>query len=179
MHCRLGHAVGGASADVGEAGHAAHVDDARRGVFGQQRIGIAGKLERREQVDLEDLAPLVLGVVDDCATTVAAGVVDQDVEAFAAILDPVEDFASLLLVGDIGDQCMHFAIRDFVGEFVAGALQRRGVARDDQDFSAEAEKFARNCAADAGTATGDQRQLPVESPAIGVHARCLIRFGVA
>ena len=100
-------------------------------------------------------------------------------QAFAAILDPVEDFAALLVVDHVGDQRVHLAVGDFVGEFVARSFQCGRVARDDQHFGAEAEQFARDRASDAGTAAGHQRQLSVQPPAIGIHVRCLPRFGVA
>src|SRR3546814_5314161 len=82
LHRGLGHAVGRAAAHVGLAGNAADVDHARYRVLRQQRIGVAREFEGAEQVDLEDLAPLVLGVLGAGSGEVAAGIVDQDVEAF-------------------------------------------------------------------------------------------------
>src|SRR3546814_4521138 len=79
-------------------------DLARYRVPGQQRIGVAREFEGAEQVDLEDLAPLVLGVLGAGSGEVAAGIVDQDVEAFVLVFDPVEQFAALFVVGDVGDQ---------------------------------------------------------------------------
>src|SRR3546814_1728068 len=64
-------------------------DLARYRVPGQQRIGVAREFEGAEQVDLEDLAPLVLGVLAAGSGEVAAGIVDQDVEAFVLVFDQI------------------------------------------------------------------------------------------
>src|SRR3546814_596996 len=132
VHRGLGHAVGRAAAHVGLAGNAADVDHARYSVPGQQRIGVAREFEGAEQVDLEDLAPLVLGVLGAGSGEVAAGIVDQDVEAFVLVFDPVEQFAALFVVGDVGDQGADVAVGEFFGQFVASAFEAVAVARGDQ-----------------------------------------------
>src|SRR5690606_26189255 len=111
----------------------------------------------------------VLGVLGGGATEVAAGVVDQDVEAFVLVLDPVEQFAALFVVGDVGDEGADVAAGDFLGQFVARGFQRAAAARGDQHAATETEQFARDRAADAGAAAGHQRELSIQSPAVRVH----------
>ena len=135
----------------------------------QQRMRVARQFEGAEHVDLEDLAPLVLGVVVGGAGEVAAGVVDQDVEALALVLDPVEHLAPLFVVGDVADEGADVAVGKFLGQFVARGFQRVAVAGDDEHGGAEAEQFARDRAADAGAAAGHQRELAIEAPAVRVH----------
>src|SRR3546814_16042851 len=152
-------------------------DHARYRVLRQQRIGVAREFEGAEQVDLEDLAPLVLGVLGAGSGEVAAGIVDQDVEAFVLVFDPVEQLAALFVVGDVGDQGADVAVGEFFGQFVASAFEAVAVARGNQHAGAEAEQLARDRQADAGAAAGYKRQLSVQSPAVRVH--CGLPFRVA
>ena len=80
---------------------------------------IARQLERREQVGLEDAAPLVLGVVNRSLAQIAAGVVDQQVQAVGVVLDLVQDLAPVLVVGHIGGQRQDAALGIGIGQFVA------------------------------------------------------------
>ena len=135
---------------------------------------IARQFEGGEQVDLEDLPPLVLGVFGRGPGEVAAGIVDQDVQAVALVFHPVEQFAPLFVLGDVGDEDLHVALREVLRQFRARGLEPGGVARGQQHVGAESQQLARDRAADAGAAAGHQRQLSVEPPAPGVHAASFV-----
>src|SRR5690606_16112899 len=134
------------------------------------RVRVAREFEGAEQVDLEDLPPFVFGVVDRGPGQVAAGVVDQDVQAFALVLHPVEQLAALLVVGDVGDQRAQVAVRVLLEQVFARDFKRIAVARGDQHARAEAQQLGGDRAADAGAAARDQGELSVEAPARPVHA---------
>ena len=91
-------------------------------------------------------------------------------QAFAEVLDPVEQLAALLVVGDVGDEGLDVALGEVLEQFGARRFERGGVARGQQHVGAEAEQLARDRAADAGAAAGDQRQLSVQAPTLRVHA---------
>ncbi|MNV45070.1 hypothetical protein D3C71_1368550 [compost metagenome] len=158
---------------MGQAGHAADVDDRRGRVPRQQRVRIARQFERRKQVGLEDPAPLVFGVFGGRLADVAAGIVDQDVQAIAVVFHPVQDFAAVLVIGDVGSQAMDLTIRVGISQFIAGHLQRIRIAADDQQVRTEAQQFARDRQADAGTRTGDQCGLSIQSPTLRAHVLLL------
>ena len=141
-------------------------------MFREQRIRAAAELEGGEQVGFEDAAPLVFAVVQHRAGDVAAGVVDQQVQA-ALVGRPVEDLGALFLVGDVGRQCQHrvFGAGEFIFQFGARLLQRVGVARDHQHLRAQAQQLAADGQADAGTGAGHQCALSVQGPAVRWHAR--------
>ncbi len=136
----------------------------------QQRVQVARQFERGEHVGLEDAAPFVLAVVGGRPADIVAGVVDQDVQPLAEVLDPVEQFAPLLLIGDIGGEHLHLALGKVLLQLRARGVQAGRVARGQQHVGAEAEQFAGDGAADAGAAAGDQRQVSVQPPASWVHA---------
>src|SRR3546814_8372585 len=94
---------------------------------------------------------------------VAAGIVDQDVEAFVLVFDPVEQFAALLVVGDVGDQGADVAVGKFFGQFVARAFEAVAVARGNQHAGAEAEQLARDRQADAGAARSEEHTSELQS----------------
>jgi hypothetical protein len=73
-------------------------------------MGIARQLEGGEQVGLEDAAPLILGVVVGRLGDVAAGVVDQQVQAIGVVLDPVQDRLPVLVIGDVGGQAVDLPV---------------------------------------------------------------------
>src|SRR3546814_18562066 len=98
----------------------ADVDHARYRVLRQQRIGVAREFEGAEQVELEDPAPLVLGVLGAGSGEVAAGIVAQDVEALVLVFDPVEQLAALFVVADQGNQGAQVAVGAVFGQFDAG-----------------------------------------------------------
>src|SRR3546814_11121547 len=108
---------------------------------------------------------------------VAAGIVDQDVEAFVLVFDPVEQFAALLVVGDVGDQGADVAVGKFFGQFVARAFEAVALARGNQHAGADAEPLARDRQADAAAAAGPPRQLTVQSPAVRIHSGPPLRVG--
>ena len=138
----------------------------------QQRIGAATQLEGGEEIRFEDAAPLVLAVVQRRTGQVAAGVVDQDVQA-TVVGRPIEDLVALFLVGDVGGERHRRVLRagEFVLEVGACLLQQGAVARHHQHLRAEAQQFAADREADPGAGTGHQRALSVQSPAGRCHAR--------
>src|SRR3546814_10387763 len=101
---------------------------------------------------------------------VAAGIVDQDVEAFVLVFDPVEQLAALFVVGDVGDQGADVAVGEFFGQFVASAFEAVAVARGNQHAGADGEQLARNRTADAGAAAGYNPHLSVLLPPVRVHS---------
>ena len=111
-------------------------------MFRQQRVRVTRQFEGGEQVDLENAAPLFLGVIHRGLGQVAAGVVDQQVEAVGMVFHPVEDLAAVFVVGDIGGHGMDATIGEFVQQFVAHHFQCVRVARDQHHVGAKAEQFA-------------------------------------
>jgi len=138
-----------------------------------QRVCVARQFERREQIRLEDPAPLVFGVFGGRLADVAAGVVYKNVQAIAVVFHPVQDFASVLVIGDVGGQAMDFAVRVGIGQLVARHLQRIRIAADDQQVRPEAQQFARDRQADAGAGAGDQCGLSIQSPTLRAHVLLL------
>jgi hypothetical protein len=135
-------------------------------VLRQQRMGVAAQFERREDVGFERRAPFVIGVVHRGFHHVAPGVVDEQVQAVAEILHPVEDFLALLCIAHVRGEGAHAAAVEFVFEFVAALLQQIGITCHQQHVGAEAKQFARRGEADAGTRTGNQRHLSIQPPAL-------------
>lgn len=135
----------------------------------QQRMRVARQLEGAEQVDLEDLAPLVLGVIVGGAGQVGTGVVDQDIQALTLVFHPIQHLAALFVVGDVADEGADIALGEFLGQFVARRLQRIAIAGHDQHRCAEPKQFPGDGPPDPGTAAGDQRKLPVQPPAMRIH----------
>ena len=132
---------------------------------------VARQLQRTEGVDLEDVAPFLLAVIGRRAGQVAARVVDEDVQAIAEILHPVEHGATILRIGDIGGEGMRLAVGHFDLQLLAHGLERRFIARHHQHRRAETHQFGGDGAADACAGAGHQCQLSVQSPALRVHGR--------
>ena len=143
-------------------------------MLAEQREGETAQFEGREQVGLEDVAPFLVGVVHGRLAGIGAGVVDQDLKSGAQVLDPVEDLAALLGVGDVGGERAHIRVRELLLEFIDGDIQRVLVARDDHHVGAQLQQLGGDRPADAGTRARDQRHLPVQTPAVRAHGHLLV-----
>jgi hypothetical protein len=125
----------------------------------------------REQVVLEQRAPLGFVVVERGARLVATGVVDQQMQFIAEVVQPVEQFGALLGIGDVGGEGDQLGLREIVLQFEPRGLQCSAVAGDHAQRGAEAEQLAADGQADAGAGTGDQGGVGVEAPASVAHSR--------
>ena len=100
-----------------------------------------------------------LGVMSSAGREIlAAGVVDEDVDAAVALERAVDERVDLVLLADVADDALDAAGR---GER-RRLLQRLDPAPADDDRRAEARELERGRAADARAAAADDRDLPVE-----------------
>ncbi|SON87328.1 hypothetical protein XAP6984_800056 [Xanthomonas phaseoli pv. phaseoli] len=169
MQRRLGHAVRRAAAQMGDTRDAADVDDCRSSMLRQQWMRITRQFERRKHVGFENAAPFVLGVVDRGAGDVAAGVVDQQMQAIGMVFHPVQNGAALFIVGHIGGQPVQFALGKLVGKLIARLRQGIGIARHHQQVGAEAKQFARDGKTNPGAGASDEGSLSIQPPTVRCH----------
>ncbi len=126
---------------------------AGRGFF-QMRDGEPGDVEHRGQIDRDHLVPVVGRIVGDRQRQAGdAGIVDQHIEA-AERGDRVGhhalDLGALAHVAGLGGEA---------GDLFRQRIERSGVDVADEDFRAGGGKGAREFAADAGGAGGDEDAL--------------------
>jgi hypothetical protein len=121
--------------------------------------GDARAEERRHQVQVEDLAPLVHAEFQRRLPHRGAGVVDQHVDAAEVGRDALERALDLLLVGDVADHAQRLGL---------GA----GVEVQHRDLRARLEEQFHRRRADTAAAAGDDGDLAVQfedlhAPSIG------------
>lgn len=85
------------------------------------------------------------------------------------VFHPIQDGAALFIVGDIGGQPMQLALGKLVGKLIARLRQGIGIACHHQQVGTEAEQFARDGQADAGTGAGDEGGLSIQPPTVRCH----------
>src|SRR5205823_8545524 len=118
-----------------------------------------GQVERRLEVEVDDLVPAVGGELFQGGTPVGAGVVDQDVDALFETADLRGQPQALLLAGQVGGHRDHGAV---LGELGGRGVARLGLARADVDRGAGLEQAARHHHGDPAGGAGDDANLAAE-----------------
>src|SRR5690606_39683203 len=110
------------------------VDDVGGSGFAQQREQQAGQVVAREVVDGEShFYPVgALLALTSGRSRADPGVVDQDVELFAALGDVVRQLANLVQIGQIGDHDVQVLVPGGGGQLVADGFGALRVAAVDE-----------------------------------------------
>jgi hypothetical protein len=146
-----------------QAVDAADVDHPGRVVGGssrlEQRQERPGEIERRLEVEVDDLVPGATGKVRQGRAPGGAGIVDQDVDSILGPADLGGQPDAFLLAGQVGREGYHAAVR---GELGDRGLPRLGLARADVDRRSGLQQAARHHQADPAGSPGDDGDLAGE-----------------
>ena len=123
MHRRFRHAVNGASANMRHTGHGTDIHNRSRSVLHQQRMAEARDFKCGKSIELEQMPPLFIGIIRRRHRLIAAGVVDENVQAFVEVLDPIDQVTPLFIARNISRENLHITQRKFFEDFVAGIFE--------------------------------------------------------
>src|SRR6266516_2012790 len=122
------------------------------------RVALARHQEAASQIIAHDGVEAFLADLGERRRELAAGVVDEMIDARKTRQDAGDRLPDFFLLADVADESLGLAARR--GDFRLHGMQLVGRAADERDPRAECRELMRRAAADAAAAAGDDRHLP-------------------
>lgn len=137
---------------------------------GKPRVKQTAELEAGKEVDLEERAPLGLGEVEHRPRQVRAHGMNEDVDRFAEVIEPVDELEPLFGRGQIGREAQDHAIAVQAAQLLGRLLECVVLAGHEQEVGSEGEQLAGAREPDTVRGAGQQHGLSSKRPALGGKA---------